>query len=70
MTLPGSNAAPPERYLEDASGFRGTAERLIVPADESELADALREANATQTPVTIAGAAPASPARAFRKAAG
>jgi FAD/FMN-containing dehydrogenase len=56
MTLPGSNSAPPDRYLEDASGFRGSAERLIVPADEPELAQALRDANATQTPVTIAGA--------------
>jgi FAD/FMN-containing dehydrogenase len=56
MTLPGSNFAPPDRYLEDASGFRGTAERLILPANESELAEALRDANATQTPVTIAGA--------------
>jgi FAD/FMN-containing dehydrogenase len=48
------------RYLEDASGFRGHAERLIVPADESELAAALREANGAggtaATPVTIAGA--------------
>lgn len=54
--MPGSNSALPDRYLEDASGFRGTAERLIVPANESELAEALRDANATQTPVTIAGA--------------
>ncbi len=54
--MPGSNSAPPDRYLEDASGFRGSAERLIVPADEPELAQALRDANATQTPVTIAGA--------------
>src|SRR5215472_5798242 len=46
----------PARYLEDASGFRGTADRLIVPTDESELAEALREANRDQTPVTIAGA--------------
>jgi FAD/FMN-containing dehydrogenase len=46
----------PARYLEDASGYRGTAERLIVPTDESELAEALRQANAAQTPVTIAGA--------------
>ena len=54
--MPGSNSALPDRYLEDASGFRGTAQRLIVPANESELAEALRDANATQTPVTIAGA--------------
>lgn len=45
-----------ERYLEDASGYRGTAERVIIPADEAELSAALREANATGTGVTIAGA--------------
>jgi FAD/FMN-containing dehydrogenase len=56
MTLLLSDSAPSDRYLEDASGFRGTAERLILPVNESELSVALREANATQTPVTIAGA--------------
>src|ERR1700735_1862254 len=45
-----------ERYLEDASGFRGHAERLIVPADEAALSAALREASDTSTAVTIAGA--------------
>ncbi len=44
------------RYLEDASGFRGTAERLVVAADEAALSTTLQEANQTQTPVTIAGA--------------
>lgn len=47
---------PLDRYLEDASGFRGTAERVIIPADETELSAALREANESATPVTIAGA--------------
>jgi FAD/FMN-containing dehydrogenase len=50
------DSPPPDRYLEDASGFHGNAERLIVPANESELAEVLREAKATQTPVTTAGA--------------
>jgi FAD/FMN-containing dehydrogenase len=50
----GSGVAP--SYLEDASNLRGHAERLIVPADESELAAALRAASASQTAVTIAGA--------------
>ncbi len=45
-----------DRYLEDASGFRGTAERVIIPADEAELSAALRDANASSIPVTIAGA--------------
>jgi FAD/FMN-containing dehydrogenase len=45
-----------DRYLQDASGFRGSADRVIVPADEAELSSALREANASSTRVTIAGA--------------
>jgi FAD/FMN-containing dehydrogenase len=48
------------RYLEDASGLRGHAERLIVPADESALTAVLREASGAgpwpATPVTIPGA--------------
>src|SRR5271170_4773854 len=44
------------RYLEDASGFHGHAERLIIPADEAALSAALAEASAAGTAVTIAGA--------------
>jgi FAD/FMN-containing dehydrogenase len=43
-------------YLEDASGFRGHAERVIVPADEAGVVAALRGAGAAGVPVTIAGA--------------
>jgi FAD/FMN-containing dehydrogenase len=43
-------------YLEDASGFRGHAERVIVPADEAGVAAALREAGVAGAAVTIAGA--------------
>ena len=43
-------------YLKDASGFTGHAERLCVPSDEAELSVILRDAGASQTPVTIAGA--------------
>jgi FAD/FMN-containing dehydrogenase len=43
-------------YLEDASNLRGHAERVFVPADEAALSAVLREANASATPVTIAGA--------------
>ena len=50
----GSGIAP--SYLEDASNLRGHAERLIVPADELELSAALREASASGTAVTVAGA--------------
>jgi FAD/FMN-containing dehydrogenase len=44
------------QYLTDASGFTGWAERLIVPATESEVVETLREATKSATPVTIAGA--------------
>ncbi|HEY7390280.1 MAG TPA: FAD-binding oxidoreductase [Bryobacteraceae bacterium] len=43
-------------YLEDASGFRGHAERVIAPSDEAGVAAALREAASSGVPVTIAGA--------------
>ena len=52
-----AGAAPvPERYLEDASGYRGHAERVFAPADEAGIAAVLREASACSKPVTIAGA--------------
>jgi FAD/FMN-containing dehydrogenase len=44
------------QYLTDASGFTGWAERLIVPATESEVVETLSEAVKSATPVTIAGA--------------
>ena len=44
-------------YLEDASGLKGGfAERVIVPADESGVVAALREASAGGVAVTVAGA--------------
>jgi len=43
-------------YLEDASGFRGHAERLIVPGDETGLIAALSEATSAGIAVSIAGA--------------
>jgi FAD/FMN-containing dehydrogenase len=46
----------PGQYLEDASGYRGHADRLIVAEDEAAAASALREAAAARVPVTIAGA--------------
>jgi len=42
--------------LEDASGFRGHAERVVTPADEAGVVAALAEAAAAGAPVTIAGA--------------
>src|SRR5580692_8987795 len=47
---------PDSPYLTDASGYRGAAERVFVPESEAEIAEILREATATLTPVTIAGA--------------
>ena len=43
-------------YLTDASGYRGSAERIFLPSSEAEVAEILREATALRTPVTIAGA--------------
>jgi FAD/FMN-containing dehydrogenase len=52
----GGAGTVPERYLEDASGYRGHAERVFAPADEAGVAAVLHEASARSTPVTIAGA--------------
>jgi FAD/FMN-containing dehydrogenase len=43
-------------YLTDASGYKGSADRLLIPASEEELSGILREADAQSIPVTIAGA--------------
>jgi FAD/FMN-containing dehydrogenase len=43
-------------YLEDASGFRGFAERVVVPTDEAGVAAAVREASGRGIPVTVSGA--------------
>lgn len=43
-------------YLEDASGYRGYAEEVLVPSDESELLEIVARARETKTPLTIAGA--------------
>jgi FAD/FMN-containing dehydrogenase len=45
-----------ERYLTDASGYRGYAERVCVPEDEAGVMAVLREASARSIPVTVAGA--------------
>lgn len=42
-------------YLEDASGFRGEAEKLLVPSSETELIEIVREGAASATPLTMAG---------------
>src|SRR6185312_3779660 len=47
---------PDSRYLVDASGYRGSAERVVLPASEAEVVEILRAASANRTPLTIAGA--------------
>lgn len=47
---------PDSPYLADASGYRGSAEKIFLPASEPEAAQILREATALCKPVTIAGA--------------
>jgi len=44
------------RYLEDASGFTGTAEAVLLPENEAEVSAILRQAQRTGTPVTVSGA--------------
>lgn len=43
-------------YLEDASGYRGHADEVFVPANEAELLKIVERARASKTPLTIAGA--------------
>jgi len=47
---------PDSPYLADASGYRGSAEKIFLPRSEAEVAAILREATAQCRPVTIAGA--------------
>ncbi|MBL8219798.1 MAG: FAD-binding oxidoreductase, partial [Bryobacterales bacterium] len=48
--------AVPETYLEDASGYKGEASELFVPASEAELIAQLEKARARRMPVTVSGA--------------
>jgi FAD/FMN-containing dehydrogenase len=41
--------------IVDASGFEGSAERLIVPESDQQLVDILADAVRTKTPVTVVG---------------
>ena len=47
---------PDSPYLVDASGFKGTAERIFVPKNEAAVVEVLRDAGAHEIPVTISGA--------------
>ena len=43
-------------YFTDASGFSGWADKVLVPADEQQVVEILKNAVATSTPVTVVGA--------------
>jgi FAD/FMN-containing dehydrogenase len=43
-------------YLEDSSGYKGFADRVLVPSDLPELRAIIQEAAAGKIPITIAGA--------------
>ena len=45
-----------DSYLSDTSGLKGHAERVVVPASEAELLDAVREAARGKVPITVSGA--------------
>jgi FAD/FMN-containing dehydrogenase len=47
---------PDSPYLIDASGYTGTADRILIPDDEAGVAQVLREASAAGVPVTVSGA--------------
>ena len=47
--------APDSPYLADASGYRGRADELLLPANEAEVVDIVRRASAANIPVTISG---------------
>ncbi|HEX4167977.1 MAG TPA: FAD-binding oxidoreductase [Bryobacteraceae bacterium] len=45
-----------EGYLQDASGYRGEASQVFLPADQRELSEVARRATAEQVTITVAGA--------------
>lgn len=45
-----------DSYLIDASGFKGHAEKVLIPASETELLQIIAEASRNKIPVTISGA--------------
>ena len=47
---------PDSPYLVDASGYKGKADRIMVPETEAQVAEILRDASASSQPVTISGA--------------
>jgi len=43
-------------YLEDSSGYRGQADRVLIPTEMAELRTIVLAASGSRTPITIAGA--------------
>src|SRR5438105_1765449 len=48
--------APALSVIEDASGFSGQADRVLIPASEAELLALLNDASRESIPITISGA--------------
>src|SRR5580704_5489478 len=46
---------PDSPYLADASGYRGRADELLIPDDESAVVDIMRRASEAGIPVTLSG---------------
>src|SRR5947209_20514751 len=45
-----------DAYLEDSSGYRGEAEKVLLPANTAELGEIVRASSAERIPLTLAGA--------------
>jgi FAD/FMN-containing dehydrogenase len=45
-----------DSYLDDSSGYRGTADRVFLPADVAELREVVKASAAQQIPLTVSGA--------------
>src|SRR5581483_182195 len=45
-----------DSYLEDSSGYRGTADRVFLPSNARELREIVQAATSQRIPVTVAGA--------------
>ena len=51
-----ATAADDDNYIVDASGFKGWAETVFLPPDESAVVDILRRAGEERVPITVIGA--------------
>jgi FAD/FMN-containing dehydrogenase len=50
------STAPVDPFLEDSSGYRGSAERVAVPATVEEVREIVLACASTNTPLTVSGA--------------